>query len=97
MHEKRPHLTAARRHVALWNFKNGRYYGQELRISNATTQIIKEFLSQDEEDYDFSEMTDHLIEAVRKDEKKLADDKANGVTYSSIWAEKKWEWHTFQR
>jgi hypothetical protein len=81
----------------LWNFRNRRYYSEELKFSNSTNQIIEEFLSQDKEDYDFSEITAHahLIEAVRINEEGLADDKANDVTYSSIWAEKKWEWHTF--
>jgi hypothetical protein len=95
--EKRPHLKAALCYVALWNLKNGRYSGEQPNIFKSTTQTIEEVLRQDEEHYDFFETSARLIEALRQDEKRLEDDKANRATYSSIWAEKKWEWHLFQQ
>ena len=77
-------MKAALCYVALWNLRKGSNSGERPTPFKSTTQIIEEFLRQDKEHYDFFETSAQVIEALRQDEEKLEDSKANGGTYSSI-------------
>ena len=98
INEKRPHLKEALRFVALWNIKSGSYVKDSHPIFDKTTiQKIDNFARQEKGDYDFFDTCAQVTEALRQDEENLSHDKASGVAHSSIWEEKKWEWHVFQR
>ena len=91
-------MKGALRFVALWNIKSGSYVKDNHPIFDKTTiQKINNFARQEKGDYDFFDTCAQVTEALRQDEENLAHNKASGAAHSSIWEEKKWEWHVFQR
>jgi hypothetical protein len=46
------------------------------------------------DDFDIGQINSLMNEALKQDEKKFEEDRANGTAVNSRWAEMKWEWRS---